>query len=111
MTQDHFVACSYISEKEVYSLRGGGSIIYGFDQFEDGALMIMGNGDIDSLGRDGSQNYNGAKHIEARSENAKFFAPSELTKASIAKGYGYNEVVIERRDENNANGISKRKPK
>lgn len=110
--QDHFVCCSYISEKEVFSLRDGssGSIIMGFDDLENGSILAMGNNDIDSTGI--SRAYNGSRVVQdLNGTRAQYFVPSELTRAAIAKGGGYNEIVIERRDESTAeDGIAKRKP-
>ena len=110
--QDHFVCCSYISEKEVFSLRDGnsGSIIMGFDELENGSLLAMGNNDIDSTGI--SKDYNGARVVEELNQGrARYFVPTELSKATIAKGSGYNEIVIERRDESlEDRGINKRTP-
>ena len=48
--QDHFVACSYIDEKSIFSIRAGDVITYGFSNLEGGALSVMGDCDIDSIG-------------------------------------------------------------
>jgi hypothetical protein len=111
--QNHFICCSYISEKELFSIADylSTKIIYGFDNFENGSLLTMSNGDIDTTGKEVSGAYNGAKNVESYNKNIKYFVPSELTKASITKGYGYNEVVLERRDESTTGeNIAKRKP-
>ena len=44
--------------------------------------------------------YNGARIVqELNNARAQYFVPSELSRSSIAKGKGYSELVIERRDE------------
>lgn len=104
--QDHFIACSYINEKGIYSIRSQGNIIFGFDKLESGSILSMGNTDIDSIGRY-SCRYNGQRELQKRNgERAKYFTPAELLKTI---NDGYNEVVIERR--NNLTGKElKRKP-
>ena len=105
--QDHFVACSYISEKEIYSTRSRGSIILGFADLENGSIMAMGDTDIDSTGTF-SRCYNGSRKTqEENNSRARFFLPQEL----LRKNRGYNEIVIERRNTDRLNRKHyKRKP-
>lgn len=106
--QDHFIACSYINEKGIYSIRSNGSIIFGFDSLEDGSILAMGNCDIDSTGKY-SCSYNGSRKLQEDNKNrAKFFVPSEILKTV---NDGYNEIVIERRNMNKKKSCEfKRKP-
>ncbi len=106
--KDHFVACSYINEKGIYSIRSQGSIIFGFDSLEGGAILGMGNTDIDSIGRY-ANSYAGSRELqEGNGERARFFTPSEILK-TIHKGY--NEIVVERRNnDKEKNNLLKRKP-
>lgn len=106
--QDHFIACSYINEKGIYSIRSNGSIIFGFDYLEDGSILAMGNCDIDSTGKY-SCSYNGSRKLQEDNKNrAKFFVPSEILKTV---NDGYNEIVIERRNMNKKKSCEfKRKP-
>ena len=106
--QDHFIACSYINEKGIYSIRSNGSIIFGFDSLEDGSILAMGNCDIDSTGKY-SCLYNGSRKLQEDNKNrAKFFVPSEILKTV---NDGYNEIVIERRNMNKKKSCEfKRKP-
>lgn len=93
--QDHFVACSYINEYGIYSIRTGGTIILGFDFLESGSLLGMGDTDIDSINVY-ARKYNCSKGlIELNGNRAHYFVPSLLLK-SIHDGY--NEIVIERRN-------------
>ena len=106
--QDHFVACSYINEKGIFSLRAQGNIIFGFDSLENGDIMGMGNTDIDSIGRYANA-YDGSRELqEDNRDRARFFVPSEMLKTV---NDGYNEIVIERRNTNKSrNENFKRKP-
>lgn len=106
--QDHFIACSYINEKGIYSIRSNGSIIFGFDSLEDGSILAMGNCDIDSTGKY-SCSYNGSRKLQEDNKNrAKFFVPSEILKTV---NDGYNEIVIELRNMNKKKSCEfKRKP-
>lgn len=106
--QDHFIACSYINEKGIYSIRSNGSIIFGFDSLEDGSILAMSNCDIDSTGKY-SCSYNGSRKLQEDNKNrAKFFVPSEILKTV---NDGYNEIVIERRNMNKKKSREfKRKP-
>src|SRR5574344_98773 len=93
--QDHFVACSYLNEKGIYSIRSDGSIILGFDSLEGGSVLGMGNTDIDSIGRY-AKAYDGSRELEEENgSRARYFVPSEILKNV---NNGYNEVVIERRN-------------
>lgn len=92
--QDHFVACSYINEKGIYSIRSQGKIILGFNHLEGGSILAMGNSDIDSL--ECSNEYNGSRKVQELNKNrAKFFVPSEMLKTINDT---YNEIIVERRD-------------
>lgn len=106
--QDHFIACSYINEKGIYSIRSNGSIIFGFDSLEDGSILAMGNCDIDSTEKY-SCSYNGSRKLQEDNKNrAKFFVPSEILKTV---NDGYNEIVIELRNMNKKKSCEfKRKP-
>ena len=106
--QDHFVACSYINEKGINSIRSQGSIIFGFDTLESGSILGMGNTDIDSIGRY-SCSYDGSRELqEENGDRARFFVPSEIIK-TINKGY--NEIVVERRNTDYSRSSDfKRKP-
>ncbi|MFI3261248.1 MAG: hypothetical protein R3Y13_06020 [bacterium] len=93
--QDHFLACSYMSENGIYSLRSKDSIILGFNELEAGSLHGMGDTDIDSIGYYATS-YNGSKELmDMNNGRARFFVPS-LMLNSINNGY--NEIVIERRN-------------
>lgn len=95
--QNHFVACSYINEKNIYSIRSQGSIILGFDILESGSILGMGNTDIDSIGRY-ANTYNGSHALqEGNGDRARYFVPSEIFKTI---NNGYNEIVVERRNTN-----------
>ncbi len=105
--QDHFVACSYLSEKGIHSIRSNGSIIMGFDTLENGSILAMGNTDIDSIGWY-SKSYNGARVVqEGNGNRAKFYTPKEMLKTIQG---GYNEIVVERRNTNKDKEEYKRKP-
>lgn len=106
--QDHFVACSYINERGLYSIRSQGSIIFGFDTLENGAILGMGNTDIDSIGRYANA-YDGSRVLqEGNGRRARYFVPSEILKTI---NNGYNEIVIERRNTDKSKSKEmKRKP-
>ena len=106
--QDHFVACSYINEKGIYSIRAQGSIILGFDTLENGSILGMGNTDIDSIGRY-SKAYDGSRELqEGNGTRARYYVPSEILKTINS---GYNEIVVERRNtDKSRNDEFKRKP-
>lgn len=106
--QDHFVACSYINERGIYSIRSQGSIIFGFDTLENGSIMGMGNTDIDSIGRYANA-YDGSRELqEGNGSRARFFVPSEILKTI---NDGYNEIVVERRNTDKSRSEEfKRKP-
>ena len=106
--QDHFVACSYINEKGIYSIRSQGSIIFGFDTLESGSILGMGNTDIDSIGRYANA-YDGSRELqEGNGSRARYFVPSEILKTI---NNGYNEIVVERRNtDHSRNEEFKRKP-
>ena len=106
--QDHFIACSYINEKGIYSIRSDGNIILGFDNLENGSILGMGNTDIDSIGRFANA-YAGSRELqELNGTRARFFVPSEILKTI---NDGYNEIVIERRNTNQSKSKElKRKP-
>lgn len=93
--QDHFVACSYINEKGIFSIRSQGSIIFGFDTLESGSILGMGNTDIDSIGRYANA-YSGSRELQkGNGTRARYFVPSEILKTINKR---YNEIVIERRN-------------
>ena len=103
--RDHFVACSYINEKGIYSIRYTNRIIYGFDCLEGSSILAMEKFDIDSDGFY-AKLYNSSKQFA--DGHSKFYLPDELSKA-ISRGY--NEIVIERRNTNKSKGSNfKRKP-
>ena len=106
--QDHFVACSYINEKGIYSIRSQGSIIFGFDTLENGSILGMGNTDIDSIGRYANA-YDGSRELqEENGDRARYFVPSEILKTI---NNGYNEIVVERRNTDQSRSEEfKRKP-
>ena len=106
--QDHFVACSYINEKGIYSIRSQGSIIFGFDTLESGSILGMGNTDIDSIGRYANA-YDGSRELqEGNGIRARYFVPSEILKTI---NNGYNEIVVERRNTDQSRSEEfKRKP-
>lgn len=104
--QDHFVACSYINERGIYSIRAQGNIIFGFDSLEGGAIHAMGDTDIDSIGNY-ARAYAGGRKLQA-GLSARYFVPSEILKSINS---GYNEIVIERRNNDRNKGTEfKRKP-
>lgn len=106
--QNHFVACSYINEKGIYSIRSQGNIIFGFDTLENGSILGMGNTDIDSIGRYANA-YDGSRELqEGNGNRARYFVPSEILKTI---NNGYNEIVIERRNTDKSRSDEfKRKP-
>lgn len=106
--QDHFIACSYINERGIYSIRSQGSIIFGFDILESGSILGMGNTDIDSIGRYANA-YSGSRELQERNgSRARYFVPSEILKTI---NNGYNEIVIERRNTDKSRSEEfKRKP-
>lgn len=106
--QDHFIACSYINEKGIYSIRYQGSIIFGFDSLEGGSIMGMGNTDIDSIGRYANA-YDGSRVLqEGNGSRTRFLVPSEMLKTVNER---YNEIVIERRNTDKSKKTEfKRKP-
>ncbi len=106
--QDHFIACSYINEKGIYSIRSHGQIILGFDSLESGSILGMGNTDIDSIGKH-AMAYAGSQGLQEENGNrARYFIPSELLKTI---NDGYNEIVIERRNTDKSKSEEfKRKP-
>ncbi len=106
--QNHFVACSYINEKGIYSIRSQGSIIFGFDTLESGSILGIGNTDIDSIGRYANA-YDGSRELqEGNGGRARYFVPSEILKTI---NNGYNEIVIERRNTDQSRSEEfKRKP-
>ncbi len=106
--QDHFVACSYINEKGIYSIRSEGAVILGFDSLENGSVMGMGNCDIDSIGRY-ANSYTGARVLqEGNGNRARFFVPTMMLRTI---NEGYNEIVVERRNTDKSKGEQfKRKP-
>ncbi len=98
--QDHFIACSYINERGIYSIRSRENIILGFDSIESGSLFGMGDTDIDSIGFY-SKIYNSSRMLmEENGNRAHYFVPSLIVN-SINEGY--NEIVIERRNCNSKN--------
>ena len=106
--QDHFIACSYINERGIYSIRSQGGIIFGFDTLESGSILGMGNTDIDSIGRY-ANTYSGSRELqEGNGSRARYFVPSEILKTI---NNGYNEIVIERRNTDKSRSEEfKRKP-
>lgn len=106
--QDHFVACSYINEKGIYSIRSQGSIIFGFDTLESGSILGMGNSDIDSSGRC-ARIYNGSRELqEENADRTRCFVPSKILKTI---NDSYNEIVVERRNTDSSRSAEfKRKP-
>ena len=106
--QDHFVACSYINERGIFSIRSEGAIIFGFDTLEAGSILGMGNTDIDSIGSY-SKSYDGSRTLQKENGNrAKFYVPSEILKTI---NDGYNEIVVERRNTDQSRSKElKRKP-
>ena len=107
--QDHFVACSYINERGLYSIISQSKIIYGFETLDNGSILGMGNTDIDSIGTY-SRSYNGSRQVqEGNGSRARYFVPSEILKT--INDNGHNEIVIERRNTNRSkSGELKRKP-
>ena len=104
---DHYLACSYITDKKFLTVRSKNSVIYGFGDLNYGALYGMGNTDIDSIGPY-SSSYSGSIELMDQGSRAHFFPPSLLISTSL----GYNEVVIERRcREASIDGEFKRCPK
>lgn len=106
--QDHFVACSYINEKGIYSIKSQENIIFGFDTLESGSILGMGNTDIDSIGRYANA-YDGSRELqEENGDRARYFVPSEILKTI---NNGYNEIVVERRNTDQSRSQEfKRKP-
>ena len=106
--QDHFVACSYINEKGIYSIRAEEKIIFGFGTLESSSILGMSNTDIDSAGGY-SNDYNGSQGLqESNGDRAKFFVPSAILKTI---NEGYNEIVVERRNTDKSRSKEfKRKP-
>ena len=107
--QDHYVACSYINQNEINSVRTNRGIIYGFDSLEGGSLIGMGNCDIDSAGYP-ARSYDSSKELmKANGDRASYYVPSILMNND--ESHGYNEIVIERRNYNhNKDNTFKRMP-
>ena len=104
--RDNFLCCSYVTEKCVFSIRDGKTnAIMGFNDFEDGAMLLFAYGDIDSSH---PEIYNSSRDIQSRAGAAKYYVPSELEKKS-ARIDTYSEMVLERRDYKTKN-FAKRKP-
>ena len=104
--QDHLVSCSYVNDKRMKKRTGGG-ITIGFDSLEGGAILAMSDTDIDSLGYD-SIKYNGSRLVQESGKLARYQVPSEILDS---KSPGYNEIVVERRDNDKENReYFKRKP-
>ena len=104
--QDHFVACSYISEKNIGSIRSFGTIIFGFDSLEKGSILVMADSDIDSIGFRANE-YDGARKHQEENSLCRFVTPSEMLESTDS----YNEIVIERRNMDESKGEDfKRKP-
>ena len=96
--QDHFVACSYINQNKINSVRTTRGVIYGFDSLEGSSLIGMSDCDIDSIGFY-AEAYNGSKMLmEENGDRACFYVPSHLMK--YGEFQRYNEIVIERRNYN-----------
>jgi len=104
--QDHFVACSYIDEKSIFSTRSGSEIVFGFGNLEGGALAVMGPFDIDSIGTY-SRKYSASEDFMKQGGNCNFLVPSMLLESTTN---GYNEVVIERRNQTDKSNTFKRTP-
>lgn len=104
--QDHFVACSYISEKNIGSIRSYGTIIFGFDSLENGSILVMADCDIDSIGFRANE-YDGARKHQEENALCRFVTPREMLESTD----NYNEIVIERRNVDKSKGKEfKRKP-
>ncbi len=103
--QDHFVACSYITEKNIYSIRSDDKVIYGFDSLENGSILGMSEVDVDSYGN--SLNYNGSRMAQ-EDGRARYYVPSMMIKKTGDSGY--NEIVVERRNTDKKKKDFKRKP-
>jgi hypothetical protein len=91
--QDHIVACSYVTQDRIYSLRSEGSVTYGFSTLEGSAIYGMGDTDIDSIGPY-ARSYSVTRDLMDQGTRAHFFPPSIM----IENTSGYNEIVIERRN-------------
>ncbi len=91
--QDHFVACSLINN--IYlNMRSEDAIIFGFSDLEGSSLLGMGDTDIDSLGYTSIAYGSGLDLVTSNGRRAAYYIPSVL----LDKAEGYNEIVIERRD-------------
>ena len=107
LLQDHFVACSYISEKGLHSIISSEKVILGFDHLEGASILGMGNCDIDSIGRYANA-YDGPRTMqEGNLSRARFYTPDDMLKTINER---YNEIVIERKESNNGEYPIKRKP-
>ncbi len=106
--QNHFVACSYVNERGIYSIRSEGSIILGFDNLKGGSICGMGNADIDSIGPYANSYAGSRKLQECNGSRARYFVPSEILQTINNR---YNEIVVERRStKKNEDYPIKRKP-
>ena len=104
--QDHLVACSYINEKGIFSSINRGTIILGFANLDNGAILAMGNTDIDSIGSY-AKAYDSSKELQnGNGARARYFVPSQLLKTI---NEGYNEIVIERRNLKKTNNFQMKK--
>ncbi len=104
--RDHFVACSLINNIHL-NTRDGSSIIYGFGNLEGSSLIGMGDTDIDSIGYCAREYGGGMNIVIYNNTRAHFFTPSLM----LEKPQGYNEIVIERRDNKGSlEGQFKRSP-
>ncbi len=105
--QDHFVACSFIDEKGIFSIRSEDAIIMGFDHLEPGSLYGMGDTDIDSFGYYAKLYSPSAKLVHGNRDRAHYYIPSRIVERLKE---GYNEFVIERRDGNPSSNHFKKCP-
>ncbi len=91
--QDHYVACSLINN--IYlNMRSEDAIVFGFSDLEGSSLLGMGDTDIDSLGYTSIAYGSGLDLVTSNGRRAAYYIPSVL----LDKAEGYNEIVIERRD-------------
>ena len=105
--QDHFVACSYFNQNNLYGLRQEGSVTYGFSELEGSSIYGMGDTDIDSIGPY-ARSYNPSRELMDQGDRAHFLVPSIMIENTEV---GYNEIVIERRNNSYREGNNfKRRP-
>ena len=93
---DHFLACSYINEKKIFSLINQNKVVLGYDTLNGGDILAMCRSDVDSISFPAKQYIGGKLFRMQNGTKPKMFVPSLLVKN--LDDSRYNEVVFERRN-------------